>query len=167
MSVEERLARIEKEIEEMKKTLEKLLPLAEKVEELEKHGTLSFITKLVEKAATSFELLADPKNLTIATALLSAAEALAQIDPTLLTMVTDSLAKCAAKLQDPDALKMLTRPPEIGGLMGMLRLIGDPDVKKLLGLLYVYAKIIGGCLPAEVSKQAEHLQELYAERKKK
>ena len=167
MSVEERLKKIEEEVEEIKRGIDRLTRLAEKLEELEKHNTLSFLAKLVEKLATSFEILADPKNLTLLTTLLSAAEALSQIDPTLVSMTTDSLSKCMKKLQDPDALKMLANPPEIGGLMGLLRIVGDPDVKKLLGLLYVYAKLVGGCLPQELRKQAEHLQELYAERAKK
>lgn len=167
MSVEERLKKIEEEVEEIKKSVDRLAKLAEKFEELEKHNTLSFLAKLLEKLATSFETLADPKNLTLLTTVLSAAEALSQIDPTLVSMTTDSLSKCMRKLQDPNALKMLANPPEIGGLMGLLRIVGDPDVKKLLGLLYVYAKLVGGCLPQELKRQAEHLQELYAERTKK
>jgi uncharacterized protein YjgD (DUF1641 family) len=165
-SVEERLERLEKRIDQIAQTLEKLEPLLERLEELERTGVLDMLLKTVERLADSFDLLADPKNVRLLATLLSASEMLAAADPQVVTILTDSMGACLKNLEKPETLEMLSKPPRIGGLTGAMRILGDPDVKKLLGLLYVYAKLLGSCLPDNLAKKASELKELYEARLK-
>ncbi len=160
------LERIEKKLEEITNTIKKLEPILERIEELERKGILDLMLKSIEKLAESFEMLADPKNLGLLASLLSTIEAFSRIDPSLFTVVTDSLSNCIVKTQTPEVIRTVANPPQIGGLFGILKMLNDPDVKKLLGLIYVYAKIIGGCLPEELKPKLEHLEKLYEARMK-
>ncbi len=164
--LEARLYRIESQLEELNKKLEKLEKLASYLEELEKDGTLPMMLKTLEILSHSFDALADTKNLRILSMLLSTVEGIAKIDPSLVTVLADSLGTCVAKTQRPEVIRQLKNPPEIGGIFGVLKLLKDPDVKKLLGLFYIYAKLIGGCLPKEMEPKLDHLEKLYEARLK-
>ena len=164
VEIEARLARIEAQLDELNRKLEKLGRLLSYLEEMERDGTLPLMLKSIEILSHSFDGLADTKNLRILAMLLSAVEGIAKIDPSLVTMFADSLGSCIAKTQRPEVMRQLKNPPEIGGIFGILKLLGDPDVKKLLGLFYIYAKLLGSCLPKEMEPKLEHLEKLYEAR---
>ena len=165
-TLEERISKIEKQLEELNQKLTVLEKIAKQLEELERTGTLPLLFKSIETLAHSFDAIATPKNLRLIAMLLSVVEGIGKIDPSLVTVFADSIGECISKTQRPEVIRQLKKPPEIGGVFGILKVLGDPDVKKLLGLLYIYAKLIGACLPKELEPKIEHLEKLYEARLK-
>ncbi len=141
--------------------MERIERVMKRLEELEEKGVLATITKSLEKLVESFDAIAEPKNMRLVAMVLLLLEGVSKIDPSLVTVLADSMGTCAAKTQRPEVIRQIANPPEIGGLLGLMKILGDPDVKKLLGLLYVYAKIMGSCLPDELRKKASELESLY------
>ncbi len=165
-SLEERIKRIEENLDRLNKRLESLDKITSYVEELERSGTLPLLLKSIDVITHSFDALADTKNLRLLSILLTVVEGISKIDPSLVTLFSDSLGNCMARTQTPEVMKQLKEAPEIGGLRGMLKILSDPDVKKLIGIIYIYAKLIGGCLPEEMKPKLEHLEKLYEARLK-
>jgi len=94
-------------------------------------------------------LMASEEFFKVVTPAMSAVSAIEKADSNALNAATYASLLCALRGFEKVVKEGI---PEVGGMLGMLKLLNDPDVKKLLGLLYAVAKAAAPCLDKELSR---------------
>lgn len=156
---------IKRSLDELSAKIERIEALASKLEELERKGTLDMLVKMVDDLTEAFLILGDAKTMKMLALLMSAFDSLSEIDPNLITMIADSISPCVKKTERPEFAAKVAEPPKIG-ILGLISMLRDPDVQRLIGLTYFFAKSMGGCFLEQLKEKAKHLRALYEERER-
>jgi len=128
-------------IEELAKAIERL---ADAIAKLQETGLLGIAVALAEKGEEVLELGANDRRMHHAMAAADAAlNALEDVDPIVFKENVEAMSECTMKaLNSPDFLKH-AKPV---GLLGLLKVMKDPDITAGLGVMLYLAKVMGSCL---------------------
>ncbi len=116
--------------------LERLIEVAVKLHE---NGTLDFVENISDISSEALSYLTDPRILKIWANIAYILHFLELIDPTLLSIMGNNFTKSLNEVLTPDTFK---DPPKVG-LSGIIKMLGDPDVQRALGFIFLLLKAFG------------------------
>lgn len=116
--------------------LEKGLAVLTKLHE---SGMLEFAEGASELMGDSLSYLLDPKVLKIFSNLAYLLHILELLEPTMISVMAEHFIKELNREVTPELMK---DPPRLGPL-ALVKALGDPDVQKGLGVLFVFLKVLG------------------------
>ncbi len=152
--------------ERVQESIEKLLELLQKANEA---GLIDLAEEVVDLVPDSLSYLTDPRILTIGSNISFMLHVLEMLNPTMLTVMFNNFAKALNEEMTPETFQ---NPPKVG-LMGLMRMLGDPDVQRALGFLFLFLKAFGRSISytsEEFSKlmpQMENQLKMIREKRKK
>lgn len=121
------------------KTQEALEKGLEVLTKLHEAGLLEFAKEASELAGDSLSYLMDPKVLKIFSNLAYFLHLLELLEPTMLSVMAEHFVRELNREMTPELMK---NPPRLGP-MAFVKALGDPDVQKGLGFLFVFLKVLG------------------------
>ncbi len=124
------------QLNEHDEALQRLLDVAHT---LHKNGVLDFIEQTAHLTPELLSYLTDPRILKIGANISFLLHLLEMIEPTMITVMVDNFSEALSKNLTPEVFK---DPPRVG-LSGILRMLGDPDVQRALGFLFLLLKSFG------------------------
>ncbi len=131
--------------------LERLLDVAVKLHE---NGTLDLLENLSEISSEAISYLTDPKILKIWANIAYFLHFLELMDPTIVSVMGNNFIKATGELMTPETFK---NPPRVG-ISGLIKELGDPDVQRALGFIFLMLKALGKSIDSS-GKQLTTLME--------
>ncbi len=122
--------------EKVQESVEKLLELLQKVNEA---GLIDFAEEVVDLVPDSLSYLTDPRILTIGANISFLLHVLEMLNPTMITVMFNNFAKALNEEMTPETFQ---DPPKVG-LMGLMKMLSDPDVQRALGFIFLFLKAFG------------------------
>ncbi len=111
----------------------------EVLKQLNEAGLLDFAREASGLAGDSLSYLLDPKVLKIFSNVAYFLHLLELLEPTMLSVMAEHFVRELNREVTPELMK---DPPRLGP-MAFVRALGDPDVQKGLGFLFVFLKVLG------------------------
>ncbi len=106
---------------------------------LHKNGVLDFLEQISHLTPELLSYLTDPRILKIGANISFLLHLLELLDPTMITVMFDNFNKALSQNLTPEVFK---DPPRVG-LSGLIRMLGDPDVQRALGFIFLLLKSFG------------------------
>ncbi len=122
--------------ERVQESIEKLLELLQKANEA---GLIDLAEDIVDLVPDSLSYMTDPRILTIGANISFLLHVLEMLNPTMITVMFNNFAKALNEEMTPETFQ---NPPKVG-LMGLMRMLGDPDVQRALGFIFLFLKAFG------------------------
>ena len=116
--------------------LERLLDVAVRLHE---NGTLDLLENLSEVSSEALSYLTDPKVLKIWANIAYFLHFLELMDPTIISVMGNNFIKATGEIMTQETFK---NPPKVG-ISGIIRELGDPDVQRALGFIFLMLKALG------------------------
>lgn len=133
--------------------LERLIEVAVKLHE---NGTLDFIENISDISSEALSYLTDPRILKIWANIAYILHFLELIDPTLLSVMGNNFTKSLNEVLNPDTFK---DPPKVG-LSGIIKMLGDPDVQRALGFIFLLLKAFGKSIDTSSKQLTEMMKQM-------
>jgi len=133
--------------------LERLIEVAVKLHE---NGTLDFIENISDISSEVLSYLTDPRILKIWANIAYILHFLELIDPTILSVMGNNFTKSLNEVLNPDTFK---NPPKVG-LSGIIKMLGDPDVQRALGFIFLFLKAFGKSIDTSSKQLTEMMKQM-------
>ncbi len=133
--------------------LERLMDLAVKMHE---NGTIDFLENLSEISSEALSYLTDPRILKIWANIAYILHFFELMDPTIVSVMGNNFVKALNENLTPETFK---NPPRVG-LSGLLRELGDPDVQRALGFIFLLLKALGKSIDASGKQFTDLMQQM-------
>ena len=152
--------------ERVQESIEKLLELLQKANEA---GLIDLAEDIVELVPDSLSYMTDPRILTIGSNISFILHVLEMLNPTILSVMFNNFAKALNEEMTPETFQ---NPPKVG-LMGLMKMLGDPDVQRALGFIFLFLKAFGRSISytsedfSKMMPQMENQLKMIREKRKK
>ncbi len=137
--------------------LERLLDVAVKLHE---NGTLDLLENLSEISSEAISYLTDPKILKIWANIAYFLHFLEFMDPTIVSVMGNNFIKATGELMTPETFK---NPPKFG-ISRLIKELGDPDVQRALGFIFLMLKALGKSIDSsgkQLTTLMEHMEKQF------
>lgn len=133
--------------------LERMMDLAVKMHE---NGTIDFLENLSEISSEALSYLTDPRILKIWANIAYILHFFELMDPTIVSVMGNNFVKALNDSLTPETFK---NPPRVG-LSGLLKELGDPDVQRALGFIFLLLKALGKSIDTSGKQFSDLMQQM-------
>lgn len=133
--------------------LERTMDLAVKMHE---NGTIDFLENLSEISSEALSYLTDPRILKIWANIAYILHFFELMDPTIVSVMGNNFVKALNDSLTPETFK---NPPRVG-LSGLLKELGDPDVQRALGFIFLLLKALGKSIDTSGKQFSDLMQQM-------